>query len=450
MLTYQTFTECTDNGPYVTKLILDMPQEVRAEQVSTDTFSVYVERIDNYTDEVFMTSRVWRGPKIYPSRGYRPVTAAYPCDEQGKRQYAGTHVALEMPYGPIHPLGQAQAPLRNDNMNEFVVCRYRVTQVTEIPDEVPLAGLVFDEFAGDICPQLAGWAHGVSHFEPQPLRYGFFSPDLEQARAFHRRYDGHYGDEWEHEFPEKLPLVVWLHGAGEGGSDPMVAYTGNKVVALSTPEIQRRLGGAAYVLAPQAPTFWLDNGTENPRTHENLTDCNSRYTEALKACIDEFVEAHPDIDRDRIYLGGCSNGGFMTVKMILTYSNYFAAAFPVCEAYRNSGVSEQDIANLRHLPIWLVQAENDPLVPPECAPLPLYQRLRAAGNDNVHMTLFEKVEDKSGLFKDEQGRPWTYIPHFSWVHALNDDVALDLDGSRVLCDGRPVTLMRWLGCQRLS
>ena len=85
MLSYRTFTECTDNGPYIAKLILDMPQEVRAEQVGTDTFSVYVERIDNYTGEVFMTSRVWRGPKIYPSRGYRPVTAAYPCDEQGRR-----------------------------------------------------------------------------------------------------------------------------------------------------------------------------------------------------------------------------------------------------------------------------------------------------------------------------------------------------------------------------
>jgi hypothetical protein len=66
------------------------------------------------------------------------------------------------------------------------------------------------------------------------------------------------------------------------------------------------------------------------------------------------------------------------------------------------------------------------------------------------MTLFEKIEDESGLFKDEKGRPWTYIPHFSWIHALNDDVATDLDGSRVICDGRPVTLMRWLGRQRRS
>jgi hypothetical protein len=40
------------------------------------------------------------------------------------------------------------------------------------------------------------------------------------------------------------------------------------------------------------------------------------------------------------------------------------------------------------------------------------------------------------------------IPHFSCVHVLNDDVAVDLDGNRVMCDGRPVTLMRWLGRQR--
>ena len=40
----------------------------------------------------------------------------------------------------------------------------------------------------------------------------------------------------------KLPLVIWLHGAGEGGTDPRIAYTGNKVVNMSSPELQKKLG----------------------------------------------------------------------------------------------------------------------------------------------------------------------------------------------------------------
>lgn len=46
------------------------------------------------------------------------------------------------------------------------------------------------------------------------------------------------------------------------------------------------------------------------------------------ACIEEFVELHKDqIDADRIYIGGCSNGGFMTMRMIVDYPKYFAAAY---------------------------------------------------------------------------------------------------------------------------
>ena len=46
MYPYKTFTEVTDNFPYITKLILSAPQSVRAECVDKDTFNVYVERCD--------------------------------------------------------------------------------------------------------------------------------------------------------------------------------------------------------------------------------------------------------------------------------------------------------------------------------------------------------------------------------------------------------------------
>ena len=36
--------------------------------------------------------------------------------------------------------------------------------------------------------------------------------------------------------------------------------------------------------------------------------------DALDALIDAYIEARPWIDRDRVYIGGCSNGGFMTMS----------------------------------------------------------------------------------------------------------------------------------------
>ncbi len=445
MYSYRTVTEITDNGPYITKLILHTPVQVRKESVDEKTFSVYVRRSDPKTGETILTSREWMGPRIYPSEGYRSVTAAYPCTEDGRPVYQSDFIALEMPYGPLYPLGQTIAPYEG-MFNMFVTCSYRVTQIREIPDEVPVAGLVFDEPAGDICPQAGGWAEGVSHYAPMPLKYGYFTPDREQAQKMLDMASGGYAGIYG-KLPEKLPLVIWLHGMGEGGQDPALAYTGNKVVAISGDKIQRKLGGAAYVLAPQAPSFWMDAGTPDPMDQEAFVGPESRYTEPLKALIDEFLEDHPDIDRDRVYIGGCSNGGFMTMRMVLSYPGFFAAAYPVCAAFRDSDISDADLENLKKLPLWFVQAENDPIVPPDILVVPLYDRLTKAGADNVHVTLRERIRDTSGLFCDEQGKPYEYIGHFSWIPVFNDEIVQDLTG-RVFAEGRPVTLWSWLGKQR--
>lgn len=89
-------------------------------------------------------------------------------------------------------------------------------------------------------------------------------------------------------------------------------------------------------------------------------------------------------------------------------------------------------------------------VPPDSSPLPIVRRLKAAGAENVHISLFEHIVDQSGLFKDSEGRPYEYSGHFSWVYAYNDFCMYDLNGTRVLHEGRPVTLWRWLGLQRKS
>ena len=52
MAGYKTFTSAADMGPYVSKLILELPEKVRTEFVDKAGFSVYVERKDAETGEV--------------------------------------------------------------------------------------------------------------------------------------------------------------------------------------------------------------------------------------------------------------------------------------------------------------------------------------------------------------------------------------------------------------
>ena len=110
---------------------------------------------------------------------------------------------------------------------------------------------------------------------------------------------------------ESLPLIVFLHGAGERGfapeelkcygipklfgSDP--CYGGHRVITLS----------------PVCP--------------KDMQWTQLEYQ--LMALIEETVEKY-NADRDRISLSGVSMGGFGTWSMGSTFPGYFAALAPIC------------------------------------------------------------------------------------------------------------------------
>ena len=423
---YYQFIDVTDFGPYVTKLVLAFPREVSAEELTPNLFSVYVEMRDKSGRIIELPKSFIQRDEFVPSRGYRPVAAAYPSDlhgtpMEGKSRFA----ALEMPYGPIWKCSASlAADFKSINGHEsYTVNDYRVTLTGPLGEgDETLTGLVFDTCAGVFNPKADRFLTGVGGDPALPLRYGYFIPEKLDA---------------------KKPLIVFLHGAGEGGRDLPVAWSGNKVTAFTEPEIQAKFGGA-FVLVPQCDTMWLDDGSGQ------YGDSGvSMYTETLKAAIMGFVERFSAvIDPSRIYIGGDSNGGFMTMRMLMSYPDLFAAAFPICEAMIDTRVSEEDIRHLKDIPIWFTHAKNDPVVRPDVYVLPTYKRLMAAGAKNCHFTFWDRIVDLHAGFKNEQGEPYEYMGHFAWIPVFNDDCRLDFDGQPVLLDGKEVTLLSWLAAQK--
>ena len=228
----------------------------------------------------------------------------------------------------------------------------------------------------------------------------------------------------------KNALIIWLHGQGEGGTDPTVTLLGNKVTALSDAGIQKYFtvdGGAqgAYVLAPQSPTMWMDYDGNFNRV--DATHKDSYYAEALWELIQKFVTKNPDIDTNRIYIGGCSNGGFMTMQMIEKHADYFAAAFPIATPYTST---PELIEAIKDLPIWFTHAKNDTTVSigdwkagegwwapatfvgyADMNTNAIYIDLLEAGATNVYYSLFENVNN--GV---------DYSGHYSWIWVFNDEV----------------------------
>jgi gluconate kinase len=72
--------------------------------------------------------------------------------------------------------------------------------------------------------------------------------------------------------------------------------------------------------------------------------------------------------------------------------------------------------------------------------VPTYKRLLAAGAKNVQFSFFDDVHDRTGLYQKEDGTPFEYNGHWSWIYVYNNECASTIDGSRV-------TLMEWLAAQ---
>jgi predicted esterase len=250
------------------------------------------------------------------------------------------------------------------------------------------------------------------------------------------------------------PLIIWLHGGGEGGVDVSITLLGNEVVSLIRPQIQSHFtteggAGGAYVLSIQCPTMWM--GSVHGFSHGEYP---SLYADVLKSCIDDFVANHPDVDRNRIYLGGCSNGGYMTVAMLMRYPKFFAAAYPTCEAYMNQYISDNDIALLAEENIWIVQSYDDQTVDPKTHCIPMFQRIVKAGGKNVWMSMFENVQ---GI--DNPGQK--LLGHFSWCYLFNDavthsqeqsegDVKPSNDGGGTVAPQGHANIFEWMNAQVLT
>ncbi|WBL23062.1 prolyl oligopeptidase family serine peptidase [Zunongwangia sp. HRR-M8] len=157
------------------------------------------------------------------------------------------------------------------------------------------------------------------------------------------------------------PLIVFLHGAGERGTDlQKVKVNGPFQYLKDGNEID------AVILAPQCPegTYW--------------------QPDEVAGLIKKIIkEEH--IDPSRVYLTGLSMGGYGVWATGGKYPELFAAMAPVCGAiyrpiYRNA-------QHLKTMPIWVFHGAMDDVVLPENSNN-MVMALKQAGNADVKYTIY--------------------------------------------------------------
>jgi predicted esterase len=398
---YSIVVEGYDWGAGVSKVILS-----KDETVSSASAGDYTVSVKRQTDCMELPPEQAAGERI--------VIHAYVSDSMGRTRPEGTHVTLVLAVAPTWILGNPIQYVRSETCRGNVWVDYDLTVTDTVRNRV------WDTEIGRIMPLVDRFdlSGRYVHDTGMTLSYASFAPETSN---------------------EKSPLLIWLHGGGEGGTDPTIPLLGNRAANYASDEIQAVFNGV-YVLVPQCPGAWMHNA-QGVMTHGQEDDI---YNVALMALIREYVAAHPGIDTDRIYVGGCSNGGYMSLKLLLLHPDYFAAGFISSLAYQSQYLSDEQIRSIAHLPIWFVQSADDQTTRPEETILPVLERLKAAGARDVHASYYDHVVDITGLFG---GDDYHYNGHWSWVYLHANKCRRDIDGSLVRVDGRPVTIMEWMAAK---
>ena len=178
---------------------------------------------------------------------------------------------------------------------------------------------------------------------------------------------------------EMYPLLVFLHGAGERGTD-------NEKQLLHVQHLFNDPTSPVYdaiVLAPQCPeeSQWVLWPWEKGNYNIDVTP-ESPGLETLCMLIDECRDFY-NIDDDRLYVTGLSMGGFGTWDLLSRHGARFAAGMPVC------GGGDPSYAELlKRIPVRMFHGSEDDAVPVACS-RQMYAAIRKAGGQIIDYTEFD-------------------------------------------------------------
>lgn len=142
-------------------------------------------------------------------------------------------------------------------------------------------------------------------------------------------------DGYRNDTSQKWPLLIFLHGSGESGTDI------TKVKVHGPPKLAEQGKKFPFIIvSPQAP----------PKAGWKI--------EILKSMLDDLKKKYR-VDHDRIYLTGLSMGGFGTWNFASEYPEEFAAIVPVC-----GGGNPAEVWKLRHMAVWCFHGAKDDVVLP--------------------------------------------------------------------------------------
>ncbi|MFV8342616.1 dienelactone hydrolase family protein [Flavobacterium sp. XS2P39] len=180
---------------------------------------------------------------------------------------------------------------------------------------------------------------------------------------------------------EKKPLIIFLHGSGEKGTDIEKVKVHGPFKYLKSHELD------AYILAPQCP--------ENEYWDEEVL-----YRLILK------IRKENNIDSTRIYLTGLSMGGWGAWNLAFAHPEMVAAVVPIAGFVDRVPMIED--CKIKNIPIRIFHGLLDDVVNVDYS-IAIYKKLKTC-NANVQLTIFDDAghDSWSKVYDNQEIYDWMF------------------------------------------
>jgi predicted esterase len=204
---------------------------------------------------------------------------------------------------------------------------------------------------------------------------------------------------------EKIPLIVVLHGLGGSGANTLPAWV-------------ERFDKKFAVLCPTYPMgAWWALPAE----------------EMVLNLIDETRENY-NIDSDRVFLAGLSNGAIGAYMIGMFYPDRFAGLIPIAGSITPRYM--HFLMNLRNTPVYMIQGAHDPIFP-----IKLSRRVHKILSDMKYPVIYRE-HAKKGLAHGGHFLPESEIPSMvEWISKQNRQNNPDV--VRMTREGNHMGLINW-------
>ena len=226
-----------------------------------------------------------------------------------------------------------------------------------------------------------------------PLLAQESSPSIEQLPdtsllEFHHHIKGNdilpyrlYRSQKADTMTEALPLVIFLHGAGERGNDNYmqlkhcIKYFLDDTVTSRYPFL---------LMVPQCPNErrWVNTDWSLP---EHTMDSLPTVELSGVMSVLDSLTACGSVDSTRVYICGISMGGYGVWDALQRWPKKFAAAIAIC-----GGGDPAYAEAMKDIPVYIFHGLRDEVVMPSRS-VQMYDALKAAGNEEAVLVTYPEL-----------------------------------------------------------